>query len=255
MSDGSGGGLFDLTGRRAIVVGGSRGMGRSMCLGLARAGADVMIVSRKLDACRALADLIETETGRRAVAYQCNIGNWAEIDPLVEAAYAEFGQIDVLVNNAGIAPQYNELSEVSEALYDKFFNVNLKGPFRLSTLVGRRMQAAGSGSIIFVSSISATRPTDDAIPYAAAKAGVNALTVGLAHLFGPTVRVNCIQPGAFLTDISAHWDMDVVGPRIQGYALQRAAQPDEVVGTVLYLASAASSYTTGAIIKVDGGHP
>jgi NAD(P)-dependent dehydrogenase (short-subunit alcohol dehydrogenase family) len=247
--------LFDLTGRTAVVVGGSRGLGRSMSLGLARAGADVMVVSRRLDACRVVTDVIAVETGRRAIPYACHIGRWGEVDALADAAYAEFGQVDILVNNAGIAPTYSALNDVSEELYDKIFDVNLKGPFRLSTLIGHRMKAAGHGAIVFVSSISAIRPTDDAIPYAAAKAGVNALTPALAHLLGPEVRVNCIQPGAFLTDISAHWDMEQVGPRIQQYSLQRAADPDEVLGTLLYLASPASSYTTGAVIRVDGGHP
>jgi NAD(P)-dependent dehydrogenase (short-subunit alcohol dehydrogenase family) len=247
--------LYDLTGHTAVVVGGSRGMGREMCLGLARAGAEVMVVSRKLDACREVADAIRAETGRRAWAHGCHVGHWNEVETLAEAAYSQLGKVDVLVNNAGIAPVYESLTSLSEALYDKIFDVNLKGPFRLSALVGERMCADGGGSIVFVSSVSAIRPSDDAIPYSAAKAGVNALTVGLAHLLGPRVRVNCIQPGAFLTDISAHWDMDVVGPRIARYALERAAEPLEVVGTLLYLAGAASSYTTGSIIRVDGGHP
>jgi NAD(P)-dependent dehydrogenase (short-subunit alcohol dehydrogenase family) len=247
--------LFDLTGRTALVVGGSRGMGRAMSLGLAHAGADVMVVSRKFESCRLVADQIVAETGRRAIPYACHVGKWDEVGRLADAAYAEFGQLDILVNNAGIAPVYPNLVDLTEDLYDKTFDVNLKGPFRLSALVGTRMAAAGRGSIIFVSSISAIRPSDDAVPYAAAKAGVNVLTVALAHQFGPAVRVNCIQPGAFLTDISAHWDMTEIGPLIQKYALERAAQPEEVIGTVLYLASDAASFTTGAVLRVDGGHP
>ena len=247
--------LFDLTGRVAVVVGGSRGMGRSMSLGLARAGADVMVVSRRLESCQEVADIITRDVGRRAEPYSCHVGNWDEVGRLADAAYERFGTVDILVNNAGISPTYPDLTSVTEGLYDKIFDVNLKGPFRLSTLVGQRMADGAGGSIIFVSSVTATRPSRDAVPYAAAKAGVNTLAVALAGVFGPKVRVNCIQPGAFLTDISKHWDMDVVGPRIQSYALQRAAHPDEVVGTVLYLASAASSYTTGAVIRVDGGHP
>src|SRR4051794_25922481 len=113
------------------------------------------------------------------------------------------------------------------------------------------MAEGSGGSIIFVSSISAERPTVDAVPYAAAKAGVNTLTVALAHAFGPSVRVNCIQPGAFLTDIATHWDMEEIGPRMQQYALRRGAQPEEIIGTVLYLASDASSFTTGAVLRVD----
>lgn len=247
--------VFDLTGKVAVVVGGSRGLGRAMSIGLARAGADVLVASRKINSCREVADLIEAETGRRAVAHACHVGNWDEVNALADVAYDTFGTVDVLVNNAGIAPTYDSLPAVTEALYDKVFDVNLKGPFRLSSLIGTRMAEGDGGSIIFVSSISAIRPTVDAIPYAAAKAGVNTLTEAMAHAFGPKVRVNCIQPGAFLTDIATHWDMDEIGPRMQHYALQRAAQPEEIVGTVLYLASDASSFTTGAVLRVDGGHP
>ena len=246
---------FDLTGRVAVVVGGSRGMGRAMGFGLARAGADVMVTSRKIESCREVAELIQAETGRRAVAHACHIGKWEEVDALAAAAYDTFGHVDILINNAGIAPTYPDLPSVSEGLYDKIFDVNLKGPFRLTSLIGTRMAEGAGGSIIFVSSISAIRPSLDAIPYAAAKAGVNTLTEAMAHAFGPKVRVNCIQPGAFLTDIASHWDMEEIGPRMRQYALQRGAQPEEIVGTVLYLASDASSFTTGAILRVDGGHP
>ncbi|MET7517738.1 glucose 1-dehydrogenase [Streptomyces sp. NPDC005373] len=246
---------FDLTGRVAVVVGGSRGMGREMSLGFARAGADVMVVSRKLDSCTELAKTIEAETGRRAVPYTCNIGRWDEVDRLAEAAYETFGRVDVLVNNAGMSPVYENVTDVTEALYDKVLDVNLKGPFRLTSLIGSRMADSDTGgSIIFVSSAEAVRPGTTAIPYAAAKAAVNNLTLSFAHLFGPGVRVNCIQPGAFLTDISAHWDMAEFERNAAGYALRRGAQPDEVVGAALYLASDAASYTTGAVLPVDGGH-
>lgn len=247
---------FDLTGRAAVVVGGSRGMGREMSLALARAGADVMVVSRKLESCVEVTDQILAETGRKAIPYACHVGRWDELDGLTEAAYDHFGSVDILINNAGMSPVYPDLPSVTEALYDKVLDVNLKGPFRLSVLIGSRMAASESGgSIIFVSSMSSLRPGHGATPYAAAKAGVNALTADLAHEFGPKVRVNCIVPGAFLTDISQHWDMAEFERTAESYALRRGAQPDEVAGTVLYLASDASSFTTGALIRVDGGHP
>lgn len=249
------GDLFDLTGRTAVVVGGSRGMGRSMCLGLARAGADVVVASRKYDACREVAESIVRETGRRALPIACHVGKWQELDGFVDSVYEALGRVDVLVNNAGIAPTYDTVDGISEELFDKVMDVNLKGPFRLASLIGTRMAQGDGGSIIFVSSVTSIRPAADAIPYAAAKAGVNSATVGLAHALGPKVRVNCIMPGAFFTDISKHWDMDVVGESMKGYALQRGAQPDEIVGTTLYLASSASSFTTGAIVRVDGGYP
>lgn len=247
---------FDLTGKTAVVTGASRGMGRQISLALARAGADVMVTSRKLDACEAVVSEIRSETGRRAVAHSCHVGRWDDLDELAETAYDTFGTVDILINNAGMSPHYSDVTEVSEALYDKVLDVNLKGPFRLTSLIGSRMaRSPHGGSVIFVSSVEAVSPGRDAIPYAAAKAGVNNLTVSFAHLFGPNVRVNCIQPGAFLTDISEHWDMREFDKWAQSFALRRAAQPDEVVGAALYLASDASSYTTGAVLRVDGGYP
>jgi NAD(P)-dependent dehydrogenase (short-subunit alcohol dehydrogenase family) len=250
---------FDLTGKVALVTGGTRGLGREMVAGLAQAGADVVIASRDAEACAAYANEITAATGRRALPYGVHVGHWDELDGLVEAAYAAFGRVDVLVNNAGMSPLYESVDTVSEALFDKVIAVNLKGPFRLSALVGTRMAAVrgdgevGGGSIINVSSAAAVRPRADVLPYAAAKAGLNALTAGLARTFGPTVRCNAIMAGTFLTDISRAWDHDRFAERARGFALQRGAQPREIVGTALYLASDASSYTTGAVITVDGG--
>src|SRR5881398_1771771 len=187
---------FDLSGRVALVTGGSRGLGRSIVLGLARAGADVVVASRKLDNCKAVAEEVETTTGRQALPVACHVGHW--------------GKLDVLVNNAGMSPLYPDLMSVTEQLYDKVFDVNLKGPFRLAVLVGTRMVDQGGGSIINVSSIGSLRPYGGIVPYAAAKAGLNTMTIGLADAFGPTVRVNAIMPGPFLTSISQTWDMDVL---------------------------------------------
>ena len=143
---------------------------------------------------------------------------------------------------------------MDEDLFDKVIGLNLKGPFRLAALVGTRMAAAGGGSIINVSSVGAVMPDPNALPYSAAKAGLNALTVGLARAFGPTVRVNGIMPGMFLTDISKAWDPDAFAQQAARLIpLRRGGEPDEIAGAALYLASPASSYTTGAIIKVDGG--
>ena len=246
--------LFDLTDRVAVVTGGSRGLGREMVLAFARQGAKVVIASRKLDGCQALAKQVETETGREALAFACHVGDWAQCDALVEAAYERFGKVDVLVNNAGMSPLYPSLAEHSEALYDKVLAVNLKGPFRLSSLIGTRMAAGDGGSIINVSSVAAVSPSPIEVPYAAAKAGLNNLTVALARAFGPKVRVNCIMPGPFLTDISKAWDLQAFERQAKhNIPLQRGGQPREVVGAALYLASDASSYTTGSVIKIDGG--
>jgi NAD(P)-dependent dehydrogenase (short-subunit alcohol dehydrogenase family) len=246
--------LFDLTSKVAVVTGGSRGLGREMVLAFARRGADVVIASRKPDACEALAREVTNETGRTALGVPFHAGRWEDNDRLAEAAYQRFGKVDVLVNNAGMSPLYSSLPEVTEELYDKVLAVNLKGPFRLSSLVGSRMAQMDGGSIINVSSVAAVQPTPGEVPYGVAKAGLNNLTLALARAFAPRVRVNCIMPGPFLTDISKAWDMEAFeqGAR-RGIPLQRGGRPDEIVGAALYLASDASSYTTGAVIKVDGG--
>jgi NAD(P)-dependent dehydrogenase (short-subunit alcohol dehydrogenase family) len=248
--------IFDLTDRVAVVTGGSRGLGREMVLGFARAGADVVIASRKVESCQALARQVEAETGRRALAHACHVGRWEDLDRLADAAYQTFGKVDVLVNNAGMSPLYDQVVNVTEDLYDKVLAVNLKGPFRLTALVGTRMAAGVGGSIINVSSVGSIRPYADIVPYAAAKAGLNAMTVAFAHAFGPKVRVNCIMPGTFVTDINRGWDWkEFDAKHAVRFALRRAGEAAEIVGAALYLASDASSYTTGTILKVDGGVP
>jgi NAD(P)-dependent dehydrogenase (short-subunit alcohol dehydrogenase family) len=244
-----------LAGKVALVTGGSRGLGRALVLAFADAGADVVITSRKLDACKAVAAEVEA-MGRRALPVACHVGHWDEIDGLVEQAYDTFGRVDVLVNNAGMSPLYPDLESVSEELWDKVLGVNLKGPFRLTALVGTRMAAGPyGGSIINVSSSGSIRPGPTMLPYDAAKAGLNTLTEGFAQAFGPTVRVNCIMAGPFLTDISKAWDPSVREHGMPRHALRRAGQPDEIVGAALYFATDASSYATGAILRVDGGIP
>ena len=243
---------FDLTDRVVLVTGGSRGLGRAMALGFADAGAHVVVASRKLDACQEVVDEIEARGGQ-ALAVAVNVTHWDDLDGLVDQAYGRFGRVDVLVNNAGMSLLYEGVTAVTEALWDKVVDVNLKGVFRLTALVGSRMVRDGGGSIINVSSTGAVRPTRDIVPYAAAKAGVNAMTIGLAHAFGPTVRVNAVMPGPFLTTISLAWDMEVFEERARTFPLRRAGQSEEIAGAVLYLASDASSYTTGSILTVDGG--
>jgi NAD(P)-dependent dehydrogenase (short-subunit alcohol dehydrogenase family) len=244
---------FDLNGRVALVTGATRGLGREIADGFARAGASIVVTSRKSDACEKVAAEIAEATGVATLPYAAHVGRWSELDGLVDAAYDRFGRVDVLVNNAGMSPLYDTVDSVSEDLFDKVVAVNLKGPFRLAALVGTRMAAGTGGSIINISSGGALRPRPDILPYAAAKAGLNALTMGMAYAFGPSVRCNAIVAGTFLTDVSASWDMDAFNVRAQAFALQRAGQPDEIVGAALYLASDASSYTTGSLLTVDGG--
>ncbi|HUA42774.1 MAG TPA: glucose 1-dehydrogenase [Streptosporangiaceae bacterium] len=246
---------IDLTGKVALVTGGTRGLGRCMVSALAAAGADVIVTSRNADACRDVAEQVSKESGRRALARACHVGRWNEIGGLVDDAYAEFGHIDVLVNNAGMSPLYTSLDTVSEELFDKTIAVNLKGPFRLSALVGTRMAQGDGGSIISIASTAAIKPQPAYVPYAAAKAGLIALSEGLARTFGPSVRANVVMAGPFATDITAGWDWDAFNARVAEFALGRIGQPTEIVGAVLYLASDLSSYTTGAVIRVDGGEP
>jgi NAD(P)-dependent dehydrogenase (short-subunit alcohol dehydrogenase family) len=245
--------MTDLSGKVCLVTGGSRGLGREMVLAFADHGADVVIASRKLDACEALAAEVREKHGVRALAVACNVGAWSQCDELVERVYDEFGRVDVLVNNAGMSPLYPSLDEVSEELWDKVQGINLKGPFRLTAAVGRRMADSDGGSIINISSIAAIRADALSLPYSAAKAGLNALTEGFAQAYAPQVRVNAIMCGPFLTDIAKAWPAEVLEMVEAGVALKRAGRPEEVVGAALYLASEASSFTTGAILRVDGG--
>lgn len=244
---------FDLTGRVALVTGGSRGLGREMVLAFAEHGADVLIASRKIEACEELASEVRDRTGCRAVAAAFHAGRWEQADELADLVYSEFGRCDVLVNNAGMSPLYPSLAEVSEELFDKVVGVNFKGPFRLASLIGTRMAAGDGGSIINVSSIAAVAPTPHELVYAGAKAALDAMTAGMARAFGPKVRCNVIMPGPFLTDISKAWDLEAFNARAKTeIPLQRGGEAHEIVGAALYLASDASSYTSGATIRIDG---
>ena len=238
-----------------LVTGGSRGMGRKMVEAFAERGADVVIASRKLDACVALADSVRAEHGVRALPVAANVSSWPDCDALIDAAYGEFGRVDVLINNAGLSPLYPSLDQVSEALFDKVIGVNLKGPFRLSSVIGTRMAEGDGGVIINVSSIAAIRPGPHELPYATAKAGLNEITESMARAFGPKVRVNCIQAGPFRTDISNAWPPEAFERIERTFALGRVGEPEELVGAALYFASDASSYCTGAVLRLDGGAP
>jgi NAD(P)-dependent dehydrogenase (short-subunit alcohol dehydrogenase family) len=242
--------LFDLSGKVALVTGGSRGLGLQMVRAFAQRGADAIIVSRKLDACEAVAEEVRA-MGRRALALSAHVGKWDEIDRMIEAAYAQFGRIDILVNNAGMSPRVPS-HEVTESLFDSVMNLNFKGPFRLASQVAKRMADGDGGVIINVSSSGALMPLPAVVPYSGAKAALNAMTVSFAREYGPKVRVNTLSAGPFLTDIAKAWTPEA--REHSDNALGRPGRPEEVVTTALYLASAASSFTTGAIVRVDGGH-
>jgi NAD(P)-dependent dehydrogenase (short-subunit alcohol dehydrogenase family) len=246
--------LFDLSGKVALVTGGSRGLGKEMVRAFAAAGADVVIASRKLESCEALAEEVRKTTGRKALPVACHVGEWDQVEQLAATAYDHFGKIDILVNNAGMSPLYDRVADVSESLYDKVLDVNLKGPFRLTSIVGTKMAEGDGGSVIFVSSTASQSPSPNTIPYGAAKAGINNMTLGFARAFAPKVRVNCIVPGPFLTDISKAWDMESFKQRAKtNILLQRGGEAEEIVGAALYFASEASSFTTGSHLVISGG--
>jgi NAD(P)-dependent dehydrogenase (short-subunit alcohol dehydrogenase family) len=241
-----------LTGKRAVITGGSRGIGLAIAKAYSAAGAEVVIVSRKFDACQAVADEITATTGRRAIAVACHVGSWDECDRLYDVVLSELGGCDILVNNAGMSPLYPDLKAVTEAYYDKVAAVNLKGPFRLGAVFGAQMAATDGGSIINVSTIGSLRPSADELVYACAKAGLNALTIGLADAFGPSVRANAILPGAVLTDIADGWP-DEYRASAAANPLGRAGQPHDFVGAAMFFATDASAWITGTLLRVDGG--
>ncbi|MBV7477618.1 SDR family NAD(P)-dependent oxidoreductase [Pseudomonas sp. PDM31] len=241
---------LDLTGKVALVTGGSRGLGKEIALAYARQGADVIIVSRKLEACEEVAGQIR-ELGRRALSLACHMGKWSDIDSMLEVAYAQFGRIDILVNNAGMSPLSPPSHETSEELFDKVVSVNFKGPFRLAAQVGARMAEGEGGSIINVSSTGALRPLPAVIPYCGAKAALNAMSESLAKEYGPKVRVNTLSAGPFLTDISNAWPAEA--REKFDNALGRPGKPHEIIVAALYLASPFASFSTGSMVRVDGG--
>jgi NAD(P)-dependent dehydrogenase (short-subunit alcohol dehydrogenase family) len=240
---------FDLSDKVALVTGGSRGLGRQMVLAFAERGADVIVASRKLENCEKMA-LEVRELGRRALPFAVHAAKWDEIDRLVDAAYSEFGRVDVLVNNAGMSPPMPS-HEVTEDLFDSVVGLNFKGPFRLASQVAKRMYDGEGGVIINVSSTGALLPLPGVIPYGSAKAALNAMTRSLAAEYGPKVRVNTLSPGPFLTDISKAWPEEQ--RERADNALGRPGNPEEIVTAALFLASPASSFTSGALVRVDGG--
>jgi NAD(P)-dependent dehydrogenase (short-subunit alcohol dehydrogenase family) len=240
---------FDFTGTIALVTGGSRGLGRQMVLAFAERGADVVIASRKIDNCLAVADEVRA-LGRQALAVSVHAAKWDSIDELIQATYDHFGRVDLLVNNAGMSPAMPS-HEVTEELFDSVVGLNFKGPFRLASQVAKRMYDGDGGVIINVSSTGALQPLPSVVPYGSAKAALNAMTRSLAAEYGPKVRVNTLSPGPFLTDISKAWTAEA--RERSANALGRPGRPEEIVTAALFLASPASTFTTGATVRVDGG--
>lgn len=241
--------LFDFSGKVALVTGGSRGLGYQIVKALAERGADVIIASRKIEACQAVAQECR-EFGRKALAMACHAGRWDEIDRLVETSYSEFGRVDILFNNAGMGPRMPS-HEVTEALFDSVVNLNFKGPFRLATQVARRMADGDGGCIVNVSSTGSLKPLPEVIPYGSSKAALNAMSLSLSAEYAPKVRVNTLSPGPFLTDIAKAWSEDA-RQRSDNHR-GRPGDPPDILTAALFLASPASVNVTGALIRCDGG--
>jgi len=247
----------NLEGKVALVTGGSRGLGRAMVLGLARAGADVVIASRKLAGCERVAADVEA-MGRRALAVAAHAGQMESLDALLDAAYARFGRIDILINNAGTNPVTAGLSDLTPELFQKVFEVNTKGPWYLASRAAPRMAQHGGGSIINVISVGGLKPPAYQGFYAGSKAALHALTKVMAAEWAHMgIRVNAIAPGSYHSDL-----FDVSAAQLPGFeegskaacVQKRIAETEEILGPVMYLASDMSSYTTGATLVADGGY-
>lgn len=249
-------GLFDLTGKVAIVTGASRGLGRAIALGLARAGAELVLSSRDETACQVVAKEVKA-LGRNALAVGCDMGRWSDVDVLAEKTYARFGRCNIVVNNAGVSQQALPLADTSESFFDEIQAINVKGPMHLAGLTAPRMAEAGGGAIINVVSTAAIEPVGYMAAYSASKAALRALTRVMAEEWAPLgVRVNAIAPGPFQTEMMTELEEKTPGFLEQAAGntlLKRVADPEEFVGPVLFLASEASSFVTGQTLAVCGG--
>lgn len=247
--------MFDLKGQVAVVTGSSRGIGRSIATLMARAGARVVISSRKQAACDKVVEALRAE-GHEAVAVPCNISDKAELAALVDRTMAQWGRLDILVCNAAVNPYYGPMASMPEEAYDKVMNCNVKANFLLANMAAGKMAAAGGGSIIIVSSIGGNQGSATLAAYGMSKAADYSLTRNLAIEWGSQgVRANCIAPGLIKTDFSrALWENPEILARVeQGTPVRRMGMPDDIGGVAVFLASRAAAYITGQTIVVDGG--
>jgi dehydrogenase/reductase SDR family member 4 len=246
---------FRLDGKRALVTGASRGIGRAIAIGLAEAGADVVLVSRKQESLQAVVPEIE-RSGRRALVVAAHVGKSDDIRRLVDTVNAAWGGIDILVNNAGTNPAMGPLTTIDESAWDKTFEVNLRGPYLLAKAIAPGMVERKWGRIINISSVGGINPSPVLSVYGITKAGLNAMTKVLAAELGRSgITVNAIAPGLIETRFSAALTGNeaILSHTLENTAVGRIGQPEEIVGMAFYLASDASAFVTGQILVIDGG--
>ena len=247
--------LFDLSGRVAIVTGGSKGIGRAICERLAEHGAKVVVSSRKVEACEVVAAGIR-ERGGEAVAKACHIGRKEELQALVDDTNARWGKVDILVCNAAVNPYYGPSTQMPDEAWDRVMNSNVRSNFWLCNMVLPGMIERKDGAIIIVSSIGGFQGSDTLGAYCISKAADMQLARNLAVEFSQhNIRANCIAPGLIKTDFAkALWENPELRRKTLEFTpMQRIGEPDEIAGAAVFLASAAGRYMTGQTMIIDGG--
>jgi len=247
--------MFDLKGKVAVVTGSSRGIGRSIAECMAKAGARVVVSSRKLEACEKVVEAIRA-AGGEAVAVACNVSDKAQLQGLVDTAVQTWGRLDILVCNAAVNPYFGPMQTMPEESYDKIMSCNVKANFLLCNMAAPRMAEAGGGSILIVSSIGGNQGSGTLGVYGISKAADFALTRNLAIEHGPKgIRANCIAPGLIKTDFSrALWQNEQLLKNVEeGTPVRRIGVPDDIGGVAVFLSSRAAAYITGQTLVVDGG--
>jgi NAD(P)-dependent dehydrogenase (short-subunit alcohol dehydrogenase family) len=246
---------LNFQGKTALIIGASRGIGEAIARALAANGAEVILVSRKLENLKRIADDI-AKAGSKATALSCHIGEMAQIKHLFSEIKEKFDRLDILINNAGTNPFFGDVLSADEQAWDKTVNVNLKGFFFISQFAAKMMKEKGGGAIVNVASVNAVRPASFQGIYSITKAGIVALTKSFAKELAPfNIRVNALLPGLTDTKFAAFLTQspEIMKAVLPSIPMGRIAKPEEMAGAVLYLVSDAASYTTGACINVDGG--
>lgn len=248
-------GLFDLSGKVAVVTGSSRGIGRAIAERMAEQGAKVVVTSRKLDACEEVVKAIKSKGGE-AFAHACNVSRREELQSLVDATLKQWGGIDILVCNAAVNPYFGPSINIPDDAYDKIMNVNVRSNFWLCNMTLPQMAERGGGSIIVISSVGGLHGSANLGVYGLSKAADMQLVRNIAVEWGPkNIRANCIAPGLVRTDFAkALWENPkIYEETVKAYPLRRIGEPDEIAGAAVFLAGPSGSFTTGQTFVIDGG--